>query len=179
VAAGQATGAVAGQVPGMVPLQMPPMQAWPDGQTLPQRPQLAASFCTLVQISPPGPKQPFGVAPPHDSEPPPPPHIPPWQITPGGQTRPQLPQLFGSDIVSVHIGPVGPGHILGLSGVQVIPPPLPHIPAWQATPAGQTLPQPPQFEGSLPRLVQYGAPGAPQALGCAGGQVGAPPQVPF
>jgi hypothetical protein len=92
---------------------------------------------------------------------------------------PQLPQLFGSAIGSVQIDPVGLAHILGLSGVQVVPPPLPHRPLWQLTPAGQAWPQPPQFCGSLPRFVQYGVAGGPQVLGCEGGQVGPPPQVPF
>jgi hypothetical protein len=132
-AAGQLIGAVAGQPIGVVPLQLPPMQAMPVGHRLPQTPQLPASFCTLVQNSPPGPKQPFGVGPPHTSDAPPP-HDPFWQITPGGQTTPQFPQLFGSPSVSVQIVPVGDGHILGLSGVQVVPPPVPHIPAWHMTP---------------------------------------------
>jgi hypothetical protein len=110
---GQLTGAVPGQVPGMVPLQTPPMQAWPEGQTLPQRPQLAPSFRMLVQVSPPGPKQPFGVGPPHDSDAPAP-QVPFWQATPAGQARPQFPQLDGSFIMSVQIvDPCGPGHIFG------------------------------------------------------------------
>jgi len=179
VADGQLTGALPGQVPGMVPLQTPPMQAWPDGQTLPQRPQLAPSFRMLVQISPPGPKQPLGVAPLHDSDVPPP-QVPFWQATPDGQARPQFPQLAGSFIMSVQIvDPCGPGHIFGALGGQVVPPPVPHMPPWHATPAAQTWPQRPQFRGSLARLVHNGVPGAPQSLGCVAGQAWPPPQVPF
>jgi len=40
-------------------------------------------------------------------------------------------------IISVQIGPCGPGQVFGWAGGQVMPPP-PHIPFWQATPDGQT-----------------------------------------
>jgi hypothetical protein len=161
----------------MVPLQMPPMQVMPVGHSSPQRPQLAPSFKILVQVSPPGPKQPFGVAPPHDSDAPPP-QVPFWQMAPAGQAMPQFPQLPGSRKKSVQIVPVGDGHILGISGGQVVPPPVPHMPAWHAMPGAQAWPQPPQLAGSLLRFVQYCVPADPQALGWAAGHVGAPPQAP-
>jgi hypothetical protein len=137
---------------------------------------LAASTCTLVHISPVGPKQPFGVAPVHDSVAAPV-HMPPWHTPPGAQALPHAPQLAGSLLRSVHIEPCGLGHICGLSGEQVMVPPA-HMPPWQAAPGAHAMPQPPQFAGSLPRFVQYGVPAPGHAFGCAAGQVIEPPHAP-
>jgi hypothetical protein len=177
-AAAQATGIDGGHPVPPVPPQMPPTHMAPAGHATPQPPQLAGSLSRFVHISPPGPKQPFGIGPPQVIDVPPP-HIPFWHATPDGQTMPQFPQLLGSLIMSVQIGPCGLGHIFGLSGGQVVEPP-PHIPFWHATPIGQTTPQPPQFAGSLERFVQYCIPVAfMQPLGAVAGQPGPPPHIPF
>jgi hypothetical protein len=53
----------------------------------------------------------------------------------------------------------------------------PQVPFWHATPAGQVLPQPPQFAASVIGSVQYVPPvGFGQAIGICGGQV-VPPVV--
>ena len=153
VADGHIAGAVAGQPPGIVPPQMPPTQATPMGHIAPHLPQLPASLSRFVHISPPATKQPFGVAPPHDTDAPPP-QLPFTHAAPDGQTMPQFPQFIGSLIMSVQIGPCGPGQVFGWLGGQFVPPPPPHIPFWHTAPDGQTMPQPPQLPGSLLTFVQ-------------------------
>jgi len=123
------------------------------GHIMPHVPQLLASLSRFVQVSPPAAKQPFGVAPLHDTDAPPP-QLPFTHAAPDGQTMPQLPQFIGSLIMSVQIGPCGPGQVFGWLGGHIVPPPPPHIPAWQTAPDGHTMPQPPQLVGSLLRFVQ-------------------------
>jgi hypothetical protein len=84
---------------------------------------------------------------------------PALHVMPFGQTLPQPPQLLLSIDRLVQNDPVGPfGHALGDVGGHIVVPPPPHIPIWQATPAAQAWPQPPQLAGSTFMSVQYDPP---------------------
>jgi hypothetical protein len=122
-------------------VQVPLWQVSPDGQTLSQAPQLLGSVwvstqtcwpCVLVQ-------QVFG----GPQEVPPQPQSPPLQVSPDGQTLPQLPQLLASVWVSTHL------LSQQLFGGPQEAEPQPHAPALQASPGGQALPQAPQLFTSV------------------------------
>jgi hypothetical protein len=132
------------------PWQTPLAQLPPPGQTLPQVPQLFGSV--LVSTSQPSETTPSQSAKPGTQE-----VI--WQLaarqpavpsgTVDGQKLPQLPQLLGSAVVLAQRAPqqVCPlGQPAGPQGPT-------HSPPEQASPAGQTFPQAPQFWGSLPVLT--------------------------
>jgi hypothetical protein len=114
-------------------------------QAKPHPPQLFGSLVVSMHAAPqqespgehPETMQPFGGAT----------HVPLLQESPGGQGKPQLPQLFGSLVVSVQPSAQqlsSPGQPVDaqvtFGGVQ---PPLMH-----EEPVGHTFPQAPQFSGS-------------------------------
>jgi hypothetical protein len=137
----------------VVPPHIPLPQATPDGQAAPQLPQLAGSLLRLVQYCMPvAVMQPLGML---AGQPGAPPHIPFPHATPDGQVMPQPPQFAASAFGSVqYVPPPAIGQAIGAVGGQVVPPVPVHTPIWQATPAGQGLPHPPQFAGSCIGSVQ-------------------------
>jgi hypothetical protein len=136
-------------------VQTPPTQRWPTGHWLPQRPQLLGSLPVSLQM--PGL---FGHL-----------HTPLAQTEPAPklivQTLPQLPQLFGSARGSRHplVAPL-PQTIWFGGQLQ--------LPRMQLEPAGQTVPQPPQWAVSLVRSTQR----VPQTLK-PGSQLGVPQTPPL
>jgi hypothetical protein len=108
-----------------------PLQTAPAGQTVPQLPQLLESVAVFVQADP------HWVCPELQLEL----H---WLLlqtgADDGQTFPQLPQLLASEVT--HDDP------------HSIPDEQAHFPAWQLCPAWQTVPQAPQFWGSVWTLAQ-------------------------
>jgi hypothetical protein len=133
------------------PPQLPFTHAAPAGQAMPQFPQFIGSLIMSVQIGPCEPGQVFGWL--GGQVMPLPPHIPFWQATPDGQTCPHAPQLAGSLLRFAQYG-MPPADMQPFGAVAGQPALPPHAPFTHATPAGQVLPQPPQFAASDCGLAQ-------------------------
>lgn len=115
---------------------VPPKQASPAGQTVPQAPQLRLSLLVTVQTPPQLVEPETQVTP----------HLPPEQTSPVGQTVPQVPQFWlsvcGDTQTPAQSSPVGRRQAAA------------QAPAEQNWPAVQAAAQAPQFCGSLMRAAQ-------------------------
>ena len=110
-----------------------PLAHIPDGQTVPQRPQLDESDCESTHRSPHA-VRPAGHA-----------QTPPLQACAAGHERPHAPQLATSVVASMHLPP---------QMMRGEAQPDTHAPFMHVSPAVQLMPQPPQFVGSLCVLAQ-------------------------
>jgi hypothetical protein len=119
------------QVTPVAQRQVPVTHAWPEGQALPQRPQLLRSEKGSAQVVPQ--RTPMGT-PPMEQR-----HTPRWQAEPVGQTVPQVPQLLLLDSVSTQAAPQRTPASGSLPIAQR------QTPSVQVDEAGQARPQPPQL----------------------------------
>jgi hypothetical protein len=137
----QASGVVAGQA------HWPVEHCWPDGQTLPQLPQLLASFAVLAQYVGFSAGQAVTSTAEQVWT-----QVPAEQTCPAPQTVPQAPQFFGSFCLLVQKEPAPVPQASGVAAGQahlVEPPTVEHC-----CPEGQVVPQAPQLLASRVRSAQ-------------------------
>jgi hypothetical protein len=99
-------------------------------------------------------------------------HVPLLQVSPAGQTLPQVPQLLTSVAVLVHAAPQKFGVAVGqqLDPEGTSPLGQAQVPLWQLSGAVQVAPQAPQLALSVPSLTH-----TPAQFRVGSGQIVVPP----